>query len=138
MINEALSEKHESCFVEVISKCVEPNNEFDEAVIELIDNGIEVVISSLIYEFDFQVDSFYRINGPVYFSNNEFKICPKFINSISPYVSIPEFDSLSISVKLINNYIEIESQYIGLQDYIIYNIQGQVISQGVFEGSISI
>jgi len=138
VINEALSEKHESCFVEVIGKCVEPNNEFDEAVIELIDNGIEVVISSLIYEFDFQVDSFYRINGPVYFSNNEFKICPKFINSISPYVSIPEFDSLSISVKVINNHIEIESQYIGLQDYIIYNIQGQVIAQGVFDGSISI
>lgn len=137
-VNESLSEKHESCYIEVVGTCVESNDENGEAVIELLNSTSEIKTSDLINEYDFQVDSMYRIKGIVDFSNDEFKLCPIHTGSISPYISIEEVEQLHTSINLINNYLEIETQNKGVQDYVIYNMQGKVVKNGSFENNISI
>ena len=59
--------------------------------------------------------------------------CAKYSKFPSRFAS-----SSKTSIKMVNNFVEIESSIRGEQGFVIYNIVGDVVMNGVFDGSISI
>ena len=133
-----LTEGVEGCLVSIFGYCNVSNNEYGEATFITGLGGEYFITNDLVYLYDFQQSFSYTVTGVVEYSFGEYKICPRDEYDISEMISIAEMNTISTTIKMVNNFVEIESSIRGEQDFVIYNIAGDVVMKGVFVGVISI
>jgi len=138
LLTALLTEGFEGCLLTVSGTCTLQNNEYGEAIIEINDAMEIVKTNDLIYLYDFQQGFNYTVTGVVEYSFGEYKICPRDEYDISEMISIAEMNTISTTIKMVSNFLEIESSLRGQQDFVIYNIAGDVVMKGAFDGTISI
>jgi len=137
-INTGIIEAHEGCLIQAWVTCIEANNEHGEALLQEDSSNDNIVSNDFIYLYDFEVDMSYSIVGVVEYSFGEYKINPRNTLDVQQPWAVSDFYSSKTSIKMVNNFVEIESSIRGEQDFVIYNIVGDVVMNGVFDGSISI
>ena len=124
----ANNEAYEGVFVKLTNiECIETLDQYDEWTVS--DGSFSVKISDFIYSYTPVLNQSYDIVGPLTYSFEEFKVCPRSISDITVITTSNMEDNLSTKMQFYPNPSNGIIQLINDAAFEIFNLSGQLVYQ---------